>query len=156
MIIQSATASDLKYITSLAKSDFESIGFIPNTRYEKIASGMSPNETLLLCFENNDPVGFCYATHWKYATKIHQIIIQRDARRAMRASALVESVKKTDDVFLSLRCAADLAESNLFWQSLGFQPLRKVEGGKQRKRIIQEYGIFGGLLSGLDKETHAA
>ena len=146
MLIQKATIDDLKYIESLAKSDFESIGFIPNSRYVKIADGQSLNESLLLCFENNDPVGFCYATHRNYGTKIHQIIIQEDARRATRATALVNQITKPDDVFVSLRCADDLQEANLFWQSIGFQPLRRLTGGKQRGRIIQEYGILKGLL----------
>ena len=38
-------------------------------------------------------------------------------------------------------------ESNLFWKSIGFLPLRKLQGGKQRGRIIQEYGIVKGLFN---------
>ena len=147
MLIHPATEDDLKYIVSLAKTETDAVGFIPRCRYEKIASGDSPNETLILCFENEDPVGFCYATHRNYGTKIQQILVQDDARRAARATALVEKVTRPGDVFLSLRCGADLEEANLFWLSLGFQPLRQRGGGRRRNRIIQEYGIIGGLLA---------
>ena len=146
MKIIKATPKDLAYIVHLARQEFESIGFIPVSRYEKICKGESGGDTLDICFENGDPVGFCYASHNKYGTtKIQQICIQEDARLQERASALVDAATLPSDSYMSLRCAADLA-ANQFWQALGFQPIRRRSGGSSRQREIQVYGKFTGGL----------
>ena len=123
--IRRATLQDLPYIEHLRRIESEAVGFIPIQRYEMEIEG-SRHGSVLVCLENNDHVGFLYATHNQAGvTHIQQIAIQEDARRMTRASALVRAAQTPRDYLISLRCAADL-EATKFWEVLGFQLLDVV------------------------------
>jgi len=123
--IRSASLSDIIYIDSLRKQESEAVGFIPKERYEMEIDGRRGG-SIILCFENNDPVGFVYATHNNAGvTHIQQVAVQKDARRILHGAALINAVTRDKDWLVSCRCAADL-ESTAFWEALGFQLLDHV------------------------------
>lgn len=158
MIIRRAELSDIRYIESLRRKESEAIGFIPMQRYEMEING-ERGGSILVCLENDDHVGFLYATHNKAGvTHIQQVAIQEDARRMERASALVQAAQRPFDYLISLRCAADL-EATQFWSALGFEleghvlPKSVYGRGKdkatkatRRKRdILRFQKVIGGL-----------
>ena len=125
MEIRKATLRDITYIDCLRAQESEAVGFIPKARYEMEIDGRRGG-SILLCFENKDPVGFVYATHnSRGVTHIQQVAIQKDARRLMHGKALIEAIIREKDWLISCRCAADL-ESTAFWESLGFELLDHV------------------------------
>jgi len=152
MIIKPATLDDLKYIDSLAKGESKSLGFIPKARYEasivgrrmKEPSQPACNDKLIMCFENDDPVGFVLGSQ----TKVHQIVLQEDARMLERGKALLKEY--IDDSLIkgyrtfSCGCADDL-ESNVFWKAMGWDKVSERNGiyygtSKQSsKRKINNY-----------------
>ena len=148
MIIRDATLSDMKYITSLVKDESEQVGFIPDTRYEQIITNPKPSQSLILPFENRDPVGFLYGSYFKGSMKIQQICIQEDARLFYRATKLLDYLLSEYQIhYISLRCADDL-EANEFWKSLDFTYLDCVSGGQIRNRKINYYGkVINGLFN---------
>tara|TARA_Y100000310_G_scaffold119290_1_gene118033 strand:- start:1312 stop:1848 length:537 start_codon:yes stop_codon:yes gene_type:complete len=158
MMIRPALLTDIPYIDHLRKREAEAVGFIPLQRYEMEIDGRRKG-SVLVCLENEQHVGFLYATHNQAGvTHIQQVAIQEDARRMERASALVAAAQKDSDWLVSLRCAADL-EATDFWEALGFSleshvaPKSAYGRGRdkatlptRRKRDILRYQkIVGGL-----------
>jgi GNAT superfamily N-acetyltransferase len=124
MEIQRVDYSTLQYVDSLRKKESDALGFVPLQAYERAIEGVG-GYNLLLCMENGDPVGFVYSSHNRAGiTKIIQVVVQEDARRKERASALVEAVQNNNDWLMSLRVASDLDSVN-FWEALGFELARK-------------------------------
>ena len=138
-VIKSAQEGDMKYIIHLLKLERETIGFLPKTVYEEEIDMQRKSITLDICFENGDPVGFLYANHGKNGMmKVYQICIQEDARRHERATALLEKSITKRDNYITLRCAEDL-EANLFWESLDFEVINKLNANNKRNRCIYVY-----------------
>ncbi len=126
MQLRPATLADIVYIDSLRKQESEAIGFIPKVRYEMEIDGRRGG-SIILCLENNVPVGFVYATHNQAGvTHIQQVAVQRDARRLLHGAELIEAVTRSQDWLISCRCAADLESTN-FWEALGFELLDHVK-----------------------------
>jgi len=141
-LVKKATLNDLKYIESLSKTESRSIGFIPKVRYEAAIIGQrihettkpNCNDTIYLCFEDNDPVGFVLASKGRggdSSSKIAQIVIQPDARLIERGMLLLNRVIKhyeTKGIFnFKCGCADDL-ESNLFWKAMGWEKVSQRKG----------------------------
>ena len=85
-----ATLDDVEYIVSESLKNRDAVQFIPKIRYEEIIEKNKYSESLLMCFVNNKPIGFCYAGHNRSGTmKIYQIYIQPDARRNGYATILI-------------------------------------------------------------------
>lgn len=143
-----ATLDDLKYITSLARKETHSIGFIPNTTYEKIIEDQRATETIYMYYENGDPVGFCYAAHNQQGVmRVHQICVQNDARRETRATELVMESVLPRDMSVVLKCAEDL-DANEFWRAIGFEKVNTLPANNARKREIHVYHKqLGGLFN---------
>ena len=150
-----ATLSDLDYIDHLSRNESEAVGFIPKSRYEKEITGES-NGLVLVAKENNDHVGFLYATRNNQGvTHIQQVAIQEDARRLERATLLVEASIRPTDWLVSLRCATDL-DSTKFWESLGFQVESITSPANRRKRSILRFQkVVGGLWLPGEVKTNA-
>ena len=156
--ILKATLGDLPYIEHLRHKESEAIGFIPVQRYEMEITG-ARHGLILVAKENDDYVGFLYATRNNAGvTHIQQVVIQEDARRKERASALVDAAVREIDWLVSLRCASEL-DAVHFWESIGFE-LDTVVGPKpaygrgkdnatkptRRKReILRFQKVVGGL-----------
>ena len=60
MKIIKATPKDLTYIVHLSRQEFDAIGFIPLSRYEKICKGESGADTLDICYEMDDLAAEAY------------------------------------------------------------------------------------------------
>jgi N-acetylglutamate synthase-like GNAT family acetyltransferase len=156
MKVTHATLADLPYIEHLSRLEGETIGFVPKSRYEiEVTNGGS----ILVAWENDDPIGFLYATHNQSGvTRIQQVAIQEDARRMERATALVQAAQRENDWLISARCASNL-EATEFWRTLGFENRgivpprttawnRKHKDGlpSRRKRTILSFQkVIGGL-----------
>ena len=143
--VRVATLSDLAYVDHLQRIEangIDSVGFIPWSRYEKDAM----IGWIHLIFDNDEPTGFVYATHnWHGVTRIQQIVVQEDARRAERATALVSAAVRQNDWLVSLRCAEDL-EAVDFWPALGFKQVAVDDRPNKRKRKVLKFQkIVGGL-----------
>lgn len=158
MDIVNATIPDIKYIDWLRGKESEAIGFIPKIRYEMEITGERGGD-IILAKENNDLVGFAYITYGPpLSAKIQQIAIQEDARRMIRATALVDEIatraRMRGCAEVGCRCAEDL-ESNEFWKALGFEQVSEGRGksvysrGKakigKRNRLINIYRRPSGL-----------
>ena len=158
MEIIDAIISDIKYIDWLRAKESEAVGFIPKVRYEMEITGDRGGD-ILLAKENNDLVGFVYVTYGPpLSAKIQQIVIQEDARRMERATALLDEIAKRARnrgcAEIGCRCAEDL-EANIFWKSLGFTKVSEGMGksvysrGKaklgKRGRHINIYRRLSGL-----------
>ena len=141
-IIKKATLNDLKYIESLSKTETKSIGFIPKVRYEAAIIGQRVhektqpkcNDTIYLCFENDDPVGFVLGSKGKGVdgfSKVSQIVIQPDARLIERGKLLLNGIithYESMGIF-DFRCGcADDLESNFFWKAMGWDKIAQRKG----------------------------
>jgi GNAT superfamily N-acetyltransferase len=156
--IRVASLADMAYIEHLRRSESEAIGFIPLLGYEMEIDGRRGGD-IYLAWDNGQPTGFIYATHNRAGvTHVQQVVVQEDARRAERASLLVEAVTRERDWLVSLRCAAGL-DATTFWQALGFDLHDRVEPksvygrGKdkatlptrRRREILRFQKVVGGL-----------
>lgn len=165
MEVRRATLADIPYIEHLRRKESEAVGFIPVQRYEMEIDGRR-HGSILLAIENGDPVGFLYATHnCTGVTHIQQVAVQEDARRADRATALVNAAQKERDWLISLRVAADL-EAVGFWAALGFEldtrvaPKSAYGRGKdkatsptrRRRQILRFQKVVGGLWLPTEEE----
>ena len=143
--IRAATPIDLAYIDNLQRIEVngpDSVGFIPWSRHEKEAM----NGGIHLAFDNDEPTGFVYATHNRHGvTRIQQIVVQEDARRTERATALVEAAIRENDWLVSLRCAEDLGAVE-FWPAIGFERVEVDDRPNKRKRKVLKFQkIVGGI-----------
>ncbi len=141
--IERATLADIAYIDDLRKKEGHAVGFIPKQRYE-MEIRRERLGSLFVAVENDDRVGFIYATHGGGCSKIQQIAIQRDARLLERGRLLVDAIRqdglRRSVTQLGCRCAADL-ESVGFWKALGFDVVGENVGiwlaGKGESAIAQ-------------------
>ena len=144
--IRKATHPDIDYICHLQRIECNrqgSIGWLPKMAYEK---EINAGGELLIGTENDDEVGFIYATHNAHGvTRIQQIVVQDDARRLEIGSQLVDEVIRPIDWCVSLRCRFNLPSVN-FWDELGFQVMEIDRTPNKRKTgVVQFNKIVGGL-----------
>ena len=145
--IKPATLTDIDYICHLQRIETnreDSIGFIPRVCYENEIEGRR-NGLLLLARENDDEVGFVYATHRGGVVKIQQVAVQDDARRLEVGSLLVDATIAPNDWVMSLRCRENLPAVD-FWLNLGFE-IQGVDRTptKRGKGVLRFSKIVGGL-----------
>ena len=135
-IIRPATINDWPYIDSLRKREGNALGFIPKDTYLSCLSRIPIDkrrrweyQILNIATDNDDPTGYCYVSFASMVAKIIQIVVQEDARRWHRALLLETSVRdearRRGCSGISCRVAIDL-ESNFFWRSIGYTPIRQV------------------------------
>lgn len=144
-IVRMATLNDIKYITSLGRKEGFSIGFIPKMAYESAITGVKNsdrwsnvcNDKLFVIENNNDLVGFCFASFGRIGNhigkmgRIAQICLQMDARLMQRGRLLLDTVIKYGNSVGTIRwscgCADDLP-SNIFWQTMGWHKVAERGG----------------------------
>ena len=146
MEIIEAHLSDIKYIDLLRAKESEAVGFIPKVRYEMEIAGECGGD-ILVAREDGDLVGFAYITYGPpLSAKIQQIVIQEDARRMDRATALLEEIairaRNRGCAEIGCRCAEDL-EANKFWQKLGFIKTADAMGKSVYSRGKEKLGKRG-------------
>lgn len=148
--IVNATIPDIKYIDWLRAKESEAVGFIPKIRYEMEINGERGGD-ILLAKEDNDLVGFAYITYGPpMSAKIQQIVIQEDARRMIRATALVDKIttraRLRGCAEVGCRCAEDL-EANGFWKELGFEQVSEGRGKSVYSKGKAKIGIRNRLIN---------
>ena len=141
--IASATSKDVAYICHLQRIEangLDSVGFLPRVAFER---EIAANGLILISRENDDEVGYIYATRNRHGvTRIQQVVVQDDARRLEIGSALVDAVTAPHDWLLSLRCRENLPAVQ-FWKDRGFQvvaidstPTRRGVGVYRFQKVI--------------------
>lgn len=134
-IVRPGRTEDWKYIDHLRIKE-KALGFIPKNSYlsvlSKVPDGVRRRweySRINVIEDNGDLTGFCYATFYQTVARIHQIVVQEDARRWYRASLLEATVRDEARKYncngISCRVAFDL-ESNFFWRAMGYTPIRQV------------------------------
>ena len=147
--ITSATSQDIDYICHLQRIEangLDSVGFLPRVAFEReIAKG----GRILIGRENEDEVGYIYATQNHHGiTKIQQVVVQDDARRLEIGSKFVDAVTSPHDWLLSLRCRENLPAVQ-FWKDMGFEVVELDTTPKRRGFGVYRFQkIIGGLWMG--------
>jgi hypothetical protein len=139
--VRPATLEDLMYIEHLSKKESKALGFIPKARYEAAITGVrakeeecpSCNDAIFVCLENGQHVGYVMGSIWRIGktAKIHQIVIQEDARLIERGKILLLSFinKRIQQGVYDFSCGcADDLDSNYFWSSVGWQVVGRRKG----------------------------
>jgi N-acetylglutamate synthase-like GNAT family acetyltransferase len=143
--VRYARLVDIPYIDHLQRIEAnraDSVGFIPWSRYEKEVD----HGGIHISLDNNEPTGFVYSTHNRHGvTRIQQVVIQDDARRAERATLLIKAAIRKTDWLVSLRCAEDL-EAVGFWPGLGFERVDVDDKpNKRQRKVLKFQKVVGGL-----------
>ena len=149
--ITPATLEDIDYICHLQRIEAnrqDSIGFLPRIAYEKEIINRG-HGLLLIGRENDDEVGFIYATrNTSGITRIQQVSVQDDARRLEIGTVLVDAVTDPNDWLMTLRCRENLPSVG-FWKDLGFTVESIDETPTVRKqRVLGFQKVIGGLWKG--------
>lgn len=125
----------LTYIDMLQKKNAESLSFYPKQVFER----EKENGRLFLGLLNGEPSGYLYVGAAGGDVKCHQVCIQYDARRklygAMLALCMEQYAKDSQSNSITLRCGFDL-DANMFWNDLGYNVIKIVDGGIRRMRKI--------------------
>ena len=133
--IQLATTADIPYMVGLHKRLTEQLGFIPASGYEtEVGRG-----NIFVARENNDPVGFIYAGKRGHTLTVHQCAVQDDARRLQIGASLVDAAVAASNARYGLCRVRDGLEAHEFWKGIGWQPVNRAPGGKQRGRELIVY-----------------
>jgi GNAT superfamily N-acetyltransferase len=146
LTVRDATVADLRYIVSLAKREYEAIGFIPSSRYEgtvtRCGEHARPGAWLWIAEAEGEPIGFALGSNGVPggSVKVLQLCVQEDARRLDFGTAIVTEAEAVAGAIqrpgVSLAVAADL-EASRFWEANGYGLLRLEEGGRKRKRVLE-------------------
>jgi GNAT superfamily N-acetyltransferase len=125
----------IMFIDSLQKKNSEQLSFYPKQVFER----EKENGRLFLGLLNGEPCGYIYVGAAGGDVKCHQVCIEYDARRKLYGAMLVTALEQyaidTYSNSITLRCGFDL-EANHFWESLGYQCIKVVDGGIRRNRKI--------------------
>src|SRR3990167_6781838 len=126
LVVRNATYKDSLFIDKLQKENSYAVGFIQKTIWDKYVFGGERNFFVIMCEKNNDPAGYTLVTPGRTSgdfVRIQHIAVRDDARRLHYGQALIDVIqifcKEHERLGARLRCRIDL-QSNLFWQSLGF------------------------------------
>lgn len=134
------TILTLAYIDKLQRANADDLAFYPLTTLEKALE----DGQVLHCTENGDPAGYLWfgAVRSGYDITIYQACIDYDARRHHLGHGMVRDLiqigRASGATGIRLKCASS-AESNLFWQAIGFVCTRVSQGGKKRGRDLNHY-----------------
>lgn len=159
MNIRRASLDDIAAIDHLRRKESDAVGFIPLGCYEAEVTGQR-NGRLWIADENEDPVGFLFATFGRSVAHIQQVVVREDARRAERATALVEmaEAEALRRGLLQIGCrAADDLNAVDFWRALNFEHVGNVPGGSRRDRRISFFRKPLGIeyLPGMGRQNGA-
>lgn len=134
-----ASLDDLLELDSLRRTEQESVGFIPMSKYEEEVERRKA--TVLTMRENGDMVGYLYWTRGFPVATIQQVVIRQDARRRERATSLVDAatqeMSEQGRAGVTCRCRVDL-DAVAFWEACGFERIRLEDSGR-RGPLIRFY-----------------
>lgn len=140
MSLLSRASRDLAFVVSLAKTETDTIGFIPRSRYELYLDA----GTLRIQRVNGQRCGFlCHGLPRRgQPVHVYQCCIQTDARRLQAATTLITTFifecRCVGATEILLRCRTDI-EANWFWQAMRFDPINIEPAGARRGGTITTY-----------------
>jgi len=130
----------LAYIDKLQRANADDLAFYPLTTLGKaLESGH-----VIHCEDNGDPAGYLWfgAVRGGYDVTIYQACVDYDSRRAHLGFGMVRDLLDLASAGgatgIRLKCASS-AESNTFWQAIGFHCTRVQPGGIKRGRDLNCY-----------------
>ena len=123
----------LKFCGSASKLEAYKVGWIPLAAYR----GATLQRRLLICFNNEEKVGFCLWKHSFGDMAIYQIWVRPDARLILHGKAIVAKLhdigQSLNCRLLKLWCAEDLA-ANIFWLQIAFEKKGWRHGPKRTSK----------------------
>lgn len=128
------------YVDKLQRENADDLAFYPLTTL----SAALESGHVLHCEENNEPAGYLWfgALVGGKDVTIYQACIDYQARRRAlgwgMVAQLIELSKAAGCVGVRLKCASS-AESNSFWQAIGFYCTKVSNGGIKRGRMLNHY-----------------
>ena len=130
----------LAYIDKLQKANADDLAFYPLTTLEKALEARQ----VLTAYENGEPCGYLWfgAVRMGMPVTIYQACIDYQARRRTHGHAvvrqLIELAQARGATAIRLKCASS-ADSNSFWQEIGFTCTRVTKGGIKRGRMLNHW-----------------
>lgn len=132
--------SVLSYVDKLQRANADDLAFYPLATLEKAIE----DRHVLFAKENDEHAGYLWfgAVRGGRDVIIYQAAIDYDARRRDLGWGMVRELiaiaKAGGATGIRLKCASS-AESNEFWQAIGFYCTRVTDGGVKRARKINHY-----------------
>jgi GNAT superfamily N-acetyltransferase len=132
----------IEFITGMMRENYTAVGFIPETTVEQ--QYIRQGRYLIQSDLRGRPVG--YLLHGSPAAgqilSVAQAVVDYDFRNRgfgeMEVQRLIERAQLANCRSIKLRCADDL-QSNLFWQSMGFEKVNTLHVSNTRQRAINVY-----------------
>lgn len=137
----------LRYCSQLEWKHAPEVGYLAKPALEKYAL----RGQLLPAYENGDLCGYIlfndtpgqrFRTTYPAIARIHQAVIQYDARRILHGTQLVQQAitRAARNGFRYIDCyVTDGIPANAFWAALGFQLVGTRPGGRKRKRTLNHW-----------------
>lgn len=133
-------AIPLSYVDKLQRENADDLAFYPLTTLEAaLESGH-----VIACEDNGEAAGYLWfgAVRGGYDVTIYQAVIDYSSRRRHLGFDMVRRLLDIGKVGgatgIRLKCASS-AESNEFWQAIGFHCTRVTPGGIKRGRDLNHY-----------------
>lgn len=130
----------ISYIDKLQHENADDLAFYPlTTLAEALEAGH-----VLHCSDNGEPAGYLWfgSVRGGYDVTIYQACVDYDSRRRHlgwdMVAKLIAIANAGNANGIRLKCASS-AESNEFWQAIGFYCTRVSEGGIKRGRKLNHY-----------------
>ncbi len=134
------TAITLAYLDKLQRENADDLAFYPlSTLGRALEDGH-----VITCSDNGEAAGYLWfgALRGGYDVTIFQACIDYDSRRRHLGFGMVRKLTELASVAgstgIRLKCASS-AESNEFWQAIGFVCTRVQQGGIKRGRDLNNY-----------------
>jgi hypothetical protein len=134
------TAIALSYIDKLQRANADDLAFYPLTTLEKALE----TGHVVTCEDNGEAAGYLWfgALRGGYDVTIYQACVDYDSRRRLLGYAMVRKLmdlgRAAGATGIRLKCASS-ADSNEFWQGIGFVCTRVQPGGIKRGRDLNCY-----------------
>lgn len=130
----------VRYIDKLQRQNADDLAFYPLTTLERALE----DKQIIFCRENDEPAGYLWFGSMRGGRDviIYQACVDYDARRRHLGFGMVADLlamaREAACTGVRLKCASS-AESNEFWQAIGFYCTRVARGGVKRGRDINYY-----------------
>ena len=130
----------LSYVDKLQRENADDLAFYPLTTLEAALEAGH----VISCSENGEAAGYLWfgAVRGGHDITIYQACVDYSARRRMLGWDMVRRLmdigRAGAATGIRLKCAS-LAESNEFWQTIGFYCTRVTSGGIKRGRDLNHY-----------------
>jgi hypothetical protein len=134
------TLAPLTYIDKLQRANADDLAFYP---LETLRKAMESGH-VVWCEDNGEPAGYLWfgAVRGGYDVTVYQACVDYDSRRAHLGHSMVAQLLAIAGAGgatgVRLKCASS-AESNTFWQAIGFWCTRVQPGGIKRGRDLNCY-----------------